>query len=79
MGEQKDRAELREKILAIELCKTMVDCPTDYDDPCAECRADQILALIEEAKREERERMIQVLENASYALDEKTWQALKGD
>ena len=63
----------REKILKIERCETDVECPTEYsDDPCAECRADQLLALniltpevvdgmVQEAKflgaKEERERI----------------------
>ena len=38
--------EIREEILRIENCETAIECPLEPDDPCAECRTNQILSYL---------------------------------
>jgi len=44
----RESEEYRRELLRIENCETDVFCPEGVDEPCAECRTNQILALLEE-------------------------------
>ena len=38
---------LREEIIRVQKCLTDIECAVEYsDEPCADCRTDQILSLI---------------------------------